>query len=148
MRFTTSAIACLMLAVANAAGAAAEPSPSPLPSAAALVRLSDQEIRDALVGNRYFAPWKEGMILEVEVHTDGTLSGRVSDRGYIPRGISAAARNQDDGRYVITGGRLCLSYSGAWANANGKPTCHTVWKGDKGYSFGGTTPIDVVPSKK
>jgi hypothetical protein len=149
MRSHTAALAGLVLTLASLQTAAAEqpPSPQPSPPVAAAVRLSDQEIRDLLVGNKYFAPGRDGVVFEVELRPDGTLLGRISDRGHVPVGSANVARNQDDGKYVIKNGRLCLSYSGAWANSSGKPNCHTVSKGDKGYYFG-TTPIDVVQPKK
>ncbi|HEY0394314.1 MAG TPA: hypothetical protein VGD01_07435 [Candidatus Elarobacter sp.] len=148
MRSKTAALTGLILILASlqTAGAEQQPSPQPSPPVAAAVRLSDQEIRDLLVGNKYFAPGRDGVVFEVELRADGTLFGRISDRGHVPVGSANVSRNQDDGKYVIKDGRLCLSYSGAWANG-GKPNCHTVSKGDKGYYFG-TTPIDVVQTKK
>jgi hypothetical protein len=118
--------------------------PTTVPSAQPSSQLSDQEIRDLLVGNKYTTGWREGMRLTIEVHPNGTLHGYVSE-GFVPSRYGAA-RNEDDGKYSIGDGKFCVNFGGFWANSNGKASCNAITRTDKGY-YWGTKPILVIQAK-
>ena len=140
-----SAAAVFVLARMQVAGAD-QPTvqPTAVPSGQPSSQLSDQEIRDLLVGNKYTIGWREGMRLTIEVHPNGTLHGYISE-GYVPS-RSGAVRNEDDGKYSIGDGKFCTNFLGFWSNSNGKPSCNTVTRTDKGY-YWGTKPILVIQAK-
>jgi hypothetical protein len=120
--------------------------PSTQPSGQPSATLSDQEIRDLLVGNKYTIGWRQGMRLTIEVHADGKLHGFINDEGVVPHGI-ASARNQDDGTYSIGDGKYCTHFAGAWANGNGKPNCYVVTRRDGRYYLDAFL-IRVIPAPK
>jgi hypothetical protein len=120
------------------------PAPAAQPSPQA-TRLTDDEIRALLVGNSFTIDWREGMRLTYEVHPNGTVFGYVSSGVVATRG-AGATRNQDDGKYTIGNGMYCHTFSGPWANSDGKPTCVSITRSGAGYLFG-KRPMVVTPAK-
>jgi hypothetical protein len=152
-------LAALVLAVtatvlaAPATVRADSPTPQPAASAAASAlpagKLGDADIRALLVGNSYTFDYRDGMRITVDVHADGVLFGYVSDgavRGF--RMGSAAAREQDDGKYTIGNGQYCWQFNGPWARKDGKPACAAITRTDSGVYMLGSTRIAVTQGKK
>ncbi len=142
-------VAALVIAHVQIAGAEeqASPQPSSQPAAAAApAALSDQEIRDALVGKSYVEMSGRNE-MTIELNANGTASGSI-EHGWMGgnRRGGGSAYDSDSGTYKIENGKLCLAFTGAWSAKDGKPRCREVTKDAKTY-FLGSKPIRILPGK-
>jgi hypothetical protein len=149
MRFTVvSSLATILFAYSIGLRVAlADDQPSPLPSvqptaqssAQPSVALSDQEIRDLLVGKQ-FSRWDNSTQYMVQLKADGTVYAYIIS-GYIPRPPFGAS---DTGTYKITDGHVCITYN-SWQRA--KTNCRKAARKGQDYYLDAVL-IQVSSDKK